>query len=158
MSGTPGLEGWLRFALDRAPLDRIHLMKALFLPWYRSGRNLNPYFEFEPYLYGPYSLGVYSALDKLIESREVLPNSTPNERWATFRLTTEGKDRLQAEVTSLDPRIRSELEQAVKEVAGLGLDELLDRVYGEAPEFAVKSIYSRRESSITKSSHAPAAP
>ena len=58
---------WILLALRKTPLDRIRLMKTLFLVWNRSGRSIAGYFEFEPYLYGPCSLEMYSVLDDLTE-------------------------------------------------------------------------------------------
>ena len=47
---------WILVILRRKSLDRIHIMKVLFLIWYRSREEIKDYFQFEPYLYGPYSL------------------------------------------------------------------------------------------------------
>ncbi|GAB4370656.1 MAG: hypothetical protein Kow00128_17880 [Deltaproteobacteria bacterium] len=39
---------WLLLLLRQRPLDRIRLMKALFLIWHRTGRELPNYYEFNP--------------------------------------------------------------------------------------------------------------
>jgi hypothetical protein len=64
----PSSSDWVLLVLRKAPLDRIRIMKALFLIWYRSGKSIPDFFSFEPYLYGPYSLEVYAALKNLVDA------------------------------------------------------------------------------------------
>jgi hypothetical protein len=158
MSTVEPRDAWLLVALDRSPMDRIHLMKAMFLPWFRRGRQLPGYFDFKPYLYGPYSAQVYASLDRL--QREGLIASEPAaiDRWADFRVTPEGQQHLRRTVSSLDPVLRGDIERSVDELSGLELGELLSRVYAEAPEFAVASVYAaagkgRRATQLPQPAH-----
>jgi len=90
-------DDWILLALKDRPLDRLHLMKALFLTWHRSGRNIPNYFAFEPYLYGPCSFDAYRVLDAMSKEQLITQPSEPLPRWAKFYLTEKGK-RAAAEV------------------------------------------------------------
>ena len=85
-SATPGCErraqAQLLVALSGAALDRIRLMKTLFLVWYRHGRPPEGPFFFKPYLYGPCSFEVYRELDKLQAAGLVVqPNPSMQGRY-----------------------------------------------------------------------------
>ncbi len=142
MANLDTKDAWLLVALGRSPMDRIHLMKAVFLPWYRHGRHLASYFDFKPYLYGPYSAQVYTSLDRLQRDGLIAAMPAAFDRWSSFRLTPEGRTELRGLLGSLDPSLRHEVERVVDEVSKLPLGELLSRVYAEAPEFATASVYA----------------
>jgi hypothetical protein len=52
---------WILATLMVQPLDRIHIMEALFLLQKRVGGIPN-FFQFEPFFYGPCSFEVYESL------------------------------------------------------------------------------------------------
>ncbi|MCL0102625.1 hypothetical protein M1N93_01530 [Dehalococcoidia bacterium] len=131
---------WILLALRDSPLDRLHLMKALFLVWNRSGRNVPDYFEFEPYLYGPCSFEVYSVLDDLSKDGLIVQPPHPVQQWANYFLTERGKLAATEAANCADPDILELINKVAQEVAQLQFSELLRRVYSEAPEFAAKSL------------------
>jgi len=126
--------------LRAKPMDRIRLMKALFLLWQRSGRNIPGYFRFEPYLYGPCSFEVYSFLDDLCARRRIVQLPHPVERWPEYYLTARGREAAERAAKAVNSQIRLQLEQVAEEVSELELPELLRRLHEEAPEFAVNPI------------------
>lgn len=81
---------WILLLLRQKPLDRIRLMKALFLIWHRSGRNLKDYYEFTPYMYGPCSFELYTELDALQREHLVSQAPHPVAKWAPYHLTPIG--------------------------------------------------------------------
>lgn len=131
---------WILAALRIKPLDRIRLMKALFLVWKRSGGNIPNFFHFEPYLYGPCSFEVYSALDELSKQGLIVQPPQPPHQWANYYLTSRGRVAAEEAAKTVAPDNRALLEQVIQEVSQLGFYELLKRVYAEAPEFAVNSV------------------
>jgi hypothetical protein len=139
----PSKQDWILLALRKTPLDRIHLMKTLFLVWNRSGRGIPGYFVFEPYLYGPCSFEVYSVLDLLSRQRLIVQPPHSVQQWAKYYLTKQGRDVVQKAAKAVDPSKLSLLEQVAQEVSQLGFYELLQKVYSEAPEFAANSILGR---------------
>lgn len=132
--------GWVLLALKVAPLDRIRLMKALFLFWWRSQKEIPQYFKFEPYLYGPYSLEVYYVLDRLLDAGLIMQLPHSIQQRAEYYLTRRGEMEAIKAAQTADVEVLKKLEQVVKEVARLDFNELLRQVYSEAPEYAVKSL------------------
>jgi hypothetical protein len=136
-------DDWILLALKERPLDRLHLMKALFLTWHRSGRNIPNYFAFEPYLYGPCSFDAYRVLDAMSKEQLITQPSEPLPRWAKFYLTEKGKRAAaEAAARAKGPHVEL-LTDVVREVAQLGFSPLLARVYAQAPDFAVNSVARR---------------
>lgn len=131
---------WILATLDFAPMDRIRLMKSLFLTWYRTGKSIPDYFQFEPYLYGPCSFEVYRILDDLEREGLIvrLPNPVPN--WSTYYLTEKGKQAAREAISQIEPALRDWLKESAGEVTRLSFYQLLKRVYEEAPEFAINSV------------------
>jgi uncharacterized protein YwgA len=130
---------WILAMLRISPLDRIHIMKALFLFQRRAGE-IPDYFHFEPYLFGPCSFEVYDALTALESEGLVVRPAHPTPQWVAYYLTERGEKEAEAAVRALDPQLRERLEAVAQEVSQLGFYDLLKRVYEEAPEFAVNSV------------------
>jgi len=133
-------KNWILLLLMAAPLDRIRLMKALFLLWYRSGKSISGYFEFKPYLYGPCSFEVYSILDELTRQGLIVQPPYPIQQWANYYLTERGKAAVKKATQSIDENTREMIGKVAEEVSQLGFYELLRKVYMEAPDFAVNSV------------------
>jgi len=132
---------WILLLLSQSPLDRIHIMKALFLIWHRSGRKIKDYFVFEPYLYGPCSFEVYSTLDEMELNRQIVQPPHPVPQWVNYYLTDSGKKEAEEVSKRTLPETVSVIKTVVKEISQLGFYELLKKVYAEAPNFAVNSIF-----------------
>ena len=130
---------WILAILEIAPLDRIRIMKALFLLW-RRAREIRGFFQFEPYLYGPCSFEVYAVLEKLEEEGLIVQLPHPIPQWAKYHLTERGRDQANRAVEEIDRELRHQLEEITREVSRLSFYDLLKRVYDEAPEFAENSV------------------
>lgn len=131
---------WILLFLHETPLDRIRLMEALFLFWYRSGKAITDYFAFEPYLYGPCSFEVYSILDELTREGLLVQPLQPVQQWARYYLTAKGRQEAEKVIRAHDPKTIEKINEIAREVSHLGFYELLRKVYTEAPEFAKQSI------------------
>ncbi len=68
---------WLLLILREKPLDILRLMKGLFLIWNRSGRQIDGFYKFVPYKYGPYSSELYTEL-KLAKRDQLVNNMRIN--------------------------------------------------------------------------------
>lgn len=132
---------WILLVLKEAPLDRIHIMKAAFLIWHRSGRNLTDYFEFVPYLYGPCSFEVYSTLTDMEFNRLIVQPPHPVQQWANYYLTEKGEKEAEHAMKKVAPGGLRVLKQVVKDISEIGFYELLRKVYAEAPDFATNSMF-----------------
>lgn len=141
-SATPGCErraqAQLLVALSGAALDRIRLMKTLFLVWYRHGRPPEGPFFFKPYLYGPCSFEVYRELDKLQAAGLVVqPNPSMQGR---YFLTSAGQDAAVRAQRYLKRELATDLKKKAQWSTTLSFQDLLRAVYAKAPEFATRSV------------------
>jgi len=131
---------WILLLLREKPLDRIRLMKALFLVWNRSHRNVEGFFEFIPYMYGPCSFELYRQLDQAQHLRLITQAPHVASRWAPYFLTERGIVNVEKLVGRVDPHTANLISNVVQEVSSLSFHNLLRRVYSEAPDFAVSSV------------------
>ena len=134
---------WILLVLRKYPMDRIHIMKALFLIWHRAGRKIENYFKFEPYFYGPCSFEVYSILDDLKMNRYIAQPPHPIPQWTNYYLTEKGKKEATEAAKKASHENLKLIEVISEEVSKLSFYELLRKVYTEAPDFAVNSIFKR---------------
>jgi uncharacterized protein YwgA len=128
-------------------LDPVRFQKGLFLFSRLPGVPARSKYQFKPYSYGPMSPGIYSDLDKLVADGLLEPVAVPGKHWSRYKPTkvtfAEGERILeQAGQENLLGAAR-ELFEIKREVSSVGFDELLERVYAEHPEFAVKSIFRK---------------
>jgi len=127
---------WLLLFLRARPLDRLRLMQGLFLLWHRSGRTIEGFFEFVPYLYGPCSFALYTALEAAHRERLVTQAPHPVARGAAYFLTAQGAQRAACTAATVDPRLLQLIRSLAAAVASTGCYALLHRVSTEAPDFA----------------------
>src|ERR671919_410991 len=131
---------WILLALKTAPLDRIRLMKTLFLVWQASERDIPGYFDFEPYLYGPCSFEVYDALRELSWQRLVVQPPYPVQKWAPYYLTELGREKANQIAREADQETVILVEKKAREAHDADFLTLLKNVYTLAPDFAVNSV------------------
>jgi len=132
---------WILLILRETSIDRIHIMKTLFLIWHRNHRNLPNYFEFVPYLYGPCSFEVYSVLESLQTDGLIVQPPHPLPQWVKYYITEKGKREAEEVSEKVSPETLGIIKAVAKEVSKLNFYELLQKVYEEAPDFANNSIF-----------------
>ena len=132
---------WILLILRESPMDRIHIMKSLFLIWHRCHRNLPNYFEFVPYLYGPCSFEAYSVLENLQNTGLIVQPPHPKPLWVNYYLTNKGKKEAEEACKKVPPETLRIIKEVVKEISKLNFYELLQKVYREAPDFANNSMF-----------------
>jgi len=116
----------IMLALKASPLDRIRLMKTLFLVWLRRGKPSAGPFTFEPYLYA--TLREMESEGLIVQAPHTVYSRAP------YYLTTKGQGLaagLQADST---------IEEVALWAAEQDFQSLLNQVYKEAPEFASRSV------------------
>ncbi len=133
----------LLVALDAAPLDRLRLMKTVFLGWHRAGCPKSGPFHFEPYLYGPCAFDLYSTLNDLLRDRLVARVPSQIFKWADHHLTDAGRREAARAARRLGERHSSRLHNIATWACKQPFRALLEHVYAEAPEFAKKSVLRR---------------
>jgi hypothetical protein len=127
-------------ALASGPLDRIRLMKSLFLLWHRSRRPEPWPFRFKPYMYGPCAFSLYSTLAELEAERLVARAGAGMSRWDAYHLTDAGRGAATVAAARLPGRTTAELKDISGWAASRSFRGLLDAVYAEAPDFATASV------------------
>jgi len=135
---------WILLFLNAMPLDRIHLMKALFLFWYRTGRQIEGFFRFKPYMYGPCSFDLYDELRASQQSHLVAQASHIPAKYARFHITDLGRKKAEEAESKTSASHRKLIKDIVNEVSNCGFKDLLQNVYTEAPEFTSNSVFNRR--------------
>ncbi|MBS1993457.1 MAG: hypothetical protein JSS83_23240 [Cyanobacteria bacterium SZAS LIN-3] len=128
-------------ALSATPLDRLRLMKSLFLFWYRAGKPKSGPFEFKAYLYGPCSFDLYESLQDM-EKDGLVVQPVDREK-APYYLTKAGAIAALAD-THLSSKEKQLLASLSQWSAHQSFSSLLSVVYKEAPEFASASIVRDR--------------
>jgi DNA-binding PadR family transcriptional regulator len=122
------------------PLDRIRIMKGLFL-LSREVPKLANLFHFEPYLYGAVSFDVYTELDALEHDGFVRTTEEfSNERWNRYLLTSKGMVGAREASKNLPADIRDRIDSIKRYVTSKQTYELLKEIYAKYPAFAKRSV------------------
>lgn len=124
IAGTEGYDGWV---------DRIRVMKGMFLFQHEGAPPAEANYAFRPYDYGPFTPDVYRDLEALAARGLIV--SSPDMQ--SFRATEAGRA-LVAQLNYSAPH-RERLEALRIEVGELGFRQLLRRVYVAHPDYAVRS-------------------
>lgn len=124
-------------ALQVKPLDRIRLMKTLFLVWYRNGKPESGPFHFEPYLYGPCAFDLYATLEDMERHGLVIQAPHPINGWSPYYLTAKGQN----VASNLDLDEKETIAEIARWAANQDFQTLLREVYKEAPEYANRSVF-----------------
>jgi hypothetical protein len=125
-------------------LDPIRIMKGMFL----LDKNLSEKFlpaearyKFEPYLYGPFSQGIYSDLDSLQVFRLVEAKSSSSLAWSYYFLTPLGQRQATEFLKSLDTSLSKYISDIHNYVVRHDFATLLKKIYRAYPEYATKSVF-----------------
>ena len=101
----------------------------------------NEFYEFQPYLYGPYSRQLAADLDRLVKSGEIVANYTPGDRRVEYLLAPEGFRRATEIKADTDPKAVAAVERTVEWVKAQTFSSLLASIYKSYPEYATRSIF-----------------
>jgi hypothetical protein len=126
------------------PLDPVRIQKGLFILAQKTPDEWLPgedRYVFEPYNYGPFSKQIYSDLHTLRMAGYLKTDESWNRSWVFHSVTEEGRNRANVEAQTLDPRLVAYVASIRQFVAEKSFRELLDAVYTEFPEYAIKSVF-----------------
>jgi uncharacterized protein YwgA len=122
---VPGHDGWI---------DRIRIMKGIFLLSKDAVRPPELNYRFVPYDYGPFTPEIYRDIDALLADGFIEPDTYDR----AYRVTDAGRVRL--DHASFDTSAAARLDELRAEVTDLSFRELLRKVYQEHPESASRSV------------------
>jgi hypothetical protein len=122
----------------RNPLKRVRLFKYAFLVGQKSERSLNfKYYDFVPYLYGPYSFSLEQELSHLQACSLVDADN------AGLQIVSGFWESAADAIQSLGAQVRYVVQNTLAQWEGLDLDDLLRSVYSEYPQYAFNSSLSK---------------
>jgi hypothetical protein len=122
------------------PVDQVRVKKGLFLLAQSELDRIGSNFAFEPYSYGPFDRGIYSALDALEDQALIRTTRSSGTSRRVYRLTDHGRERFQELCSQVQDEEFARLEAIKKNVTSLNFTELLRSVYEEHPDFAIRSV------------------
>lgn len=119
----------------------VQLQKLFFLIDKNIGKELGgPFFNFQPYHYGPFDSEVYSSAARLSMFDLVDINQEINSV-RTYRLTVKGQEKGEEILSALEPDYREYIARIEDFVRRLGFKELIEAIYRAYPEMKVNSIF-----------------
>lgn len=123
--GTEGYDSWV---------DRIRVMKGMFLFQEEGDAPSEVDYAFRPYDYGPFTPEVYHDLEDLEQQGSIAASRDAK----SYRATGEG--RIHLDMCDLESGAVERLRELRVEVCALSFRDLLKRVYEAHPESAKRSI------------------
>lgn len=130
------------------PVDRMQIMKGLFLMRMETKKagqlkELDEFYTFKPYLYGPYSFDVYDDLDALVEAGHIKTSRQPGNPWIMYSLTESGKKKVKQLCNVIPDHLLNRLHGIKKLITGQSIWDTLRKVYEEYPEYTGNSVIKR---------------
>jgi len=120
----------------------VQVQKLFFL----LDRNLSdklggPFFDFQPYDYGPFDSGVYQSLENLGLAGLVEVGTHPGRGWKTYRLSDVGRVNAEAAFNAVDKRWQEYMLKLFEFVTSLSFAELVSAIYKAYPEMKANSVF-----------------
>jgi hypothetical protein len=98
-----------------------------------------PYFDFQPYDYGPFDSGVYSALSVL--EAQALVQSTSSGRYRVYLLTPTGYQAGNGLLAAIPANARTYFQQVTAWIRSLSFAQLVSAIYSKYPDMKVNSVF-----------------
>ncbi len=116
-------------------LDRVQLQKSAFLVGEEFERELKNYYEFRPYMYGPFAQDIYTDVERLSDGPMIETFFDDGRHWY----------RLACDIRSLQYNLSDDLESGVKRIVGWvsrmsSFYELVRAIYFLYPEQRENSV------------------
>lgn len=136
---------WTLLALAVAkgkPLSPVQLQKSLFLLG-QTHRDLvgSPYYDFQPYHFGPFDSSVYEDAATLATEGLAVISTAPHGRWQEYRASPDGVEQAKVLLAEAPEVVTSYLERTVDWCRSLSFQQLVRAVYAEYPEFRQNSVF-----------------
>lgn len=122
-------------------LDPVRIQKGMFL-LSKMGPSRDVY-EFKPYHWGPFSRDIYSDLDALAARGLVSKEPVPGQSWSRWQATAMGEEHAEEFGRTLSPKAVGWVARLRRFLTTRSFNKLLDDVYEEFPEFAVRSQFNK---------------
>ncbi len=120
--------------------DQLRVMKGLFLLGQEGPQELRDLYNFAPYDFGPFDAGIYRDLDVLEAQNLITVDEVPGTSKRLYRVTPDGKQRIDALITSLSHATAQKVQEVKMYVTSRSFIDLLREVYAKYPAYAVNSV------------------
>lgn len=118
----------------------VQLQKMMFLIDRNIGQALGgPFFNFQPYDYGPFDVGVYNQFSMIAGSQ--LGEAVGDGKSRRYRLNDEGRARAQQILGAIPPQYREYIASVAKFVQQLSFTSLVSTIYKHYPEMKANSVF-----------------
>jgi len=123
---------WIFVLLKDGGLNRLQFRDGLFL--IGKELNLKPFYEFKPYMYGPFCSEIYAHLTSLQLTVLAQGRRTDDYRDFIYELTEKGKEIADILYEALNPEEQKKISE-IKEFLKLSLDERARSLSKKYPDF-----------------------
>ena len=126
-------------------LSPVQVQKFFFL----LDRNLDssvggPYFDFQPYDYGPFDKEVYNELESLSEQDFMRVTEGGWGRPRLYTLTPKGVKASEQIKESLSPAVKQYISELGEWLSSLSFEQLISFIYNQYPEMKENSVFRER--------------
>lgn len=98
-----------------------------------------PFFNFQPYNYGPFDKAVYEVLERLAKAGLVSFESQGS--WRTYKLTVQGQREGERILSQLPAGVQDYIDTVSQFVRGLSFTQLVRAIYKAYPEMKQNSVF-----------------
>ena len=124
------------------PFTPVQLQKALFLIGNQCvGRLSDPYYDFEPYHYGPFDVAVYQDAEELVARGLAWRFKADGGSWINTVATPSGRAKANQLRKDLDPAVVRYIQNVAEWTQKLSFSELVAAIYHAFPEFKQNSVF-----------------
>jgi DNA-binding PadR family transcriptional regulator len=121
------------YASNGVPLGPVQVQKLLFLIDREISELIGgPFFNFQPYNYGPFDKAVYEELEQLAVNGKV--EITWALKWKTYRLTKSGQEEGKKLFDDLPQKAKKYIKEASDFVRNKSFNELVAAIYKKYPD------------------------
>lgn len=127
---------------DGRPLTPVQLQKTLFvIDRAKLPETPRPYYEFEPYHYGPFDKDIYSDADLLGKEGSVAHLPSDRGTWIDTVITPDGSLKAASLKKNLSPQSAKFIDDVVRWAQSLTFTDLLRAIYDKFPEYRANSVF-----------------
>lgn len=120
----------------------VQVQKLLFLIDKNVAQSIGgPFFDFQPYAYGPFDKQICDLLGLLNKEGDVEAIRNPSLKWVKYRLTAQGQMKGEDILNSLGTDAREYIIKLSKFVRSLDFAGLVSSIYKAYPEMRVNSVF-----------------
>lgn len=137
-------KSWTLLALAAAKgktLSPVQLQKTLFLVGKRFEDELDEFYTFRAYDYGPFSKDIYSDARQLAAEGMVAISEAPWGRWSEYAATEAGLSEVERVADDVPDEVRDYIDRVVEWARSLSFQQLLRAVYAKYPDYQDKSVF-----------------